>query len=265
MTDHKHDDRADIFKTPQLYKGIKFYPLKIIDYIYVDKLYRLLGYPKTYFSIRNPVIYKMSYLKFLMLTIQVSDPYFENVSMEQELADFLMYVTKAENVSFDVVGNLDNINTFDYKIIIDGVSFSAGEFDEIRKLILKQSGLSVEYVEAFDEKLEESLKFLHKNQPTYSFKDKVFAFAALLRKTIDEIKDCTLYEMENILESTGSIVTFNMHTIPLTEVKEDYKLPPYIAHLDEKSRYSEILVNTDNFKKEADYFKDPKNLAKKKK
>jgi hypothetical protein len=264
VSDQKYDDRIDIFKDPQEYRGIKFYPLKIMDYEYTDSLYRLFGYPKKYFSMRDPVIYKMTYLKFLLITIQQSDPYFKDVDVGEELIDFLKYITKKNNIFLDITGTLENINTFDYKIIIDGVSFSANDFDTIREIVLRQNGISVEYIEAYDDRLEESLRFLHRGKPSYTFKDKVFSFAVLVGKTIDEIKNCTLYEMENILESVGSVIAFKMHTIPLTEVSKEYQLPSYIAHLDNKSRYDEILIGTDSFKQESDYFKSPENLSKKK-
>lgn len=254
-----YDDMKDVFKEPQEYKGISFYPLKIKDYSYINKMYMLFAFPKRAHSIKDPVLYKMSYLKFLLLIIGRS---FDDGEIEKDLVDCLKYITHAD-VEIDTYGDTKHLDTFDFKVIIDGVSFPANEFDNIRSIILKQNGTSVEYVEDYNENLEKSLRDYRKHTPSYNFKDRVLSFAVLMGKTIDEIKDCTLYEMEKLLEALGNTLEYKMQVVPLTHVSEKYKFIPYMTHFEEEDRYSGIKVDIDKFKQDSAFFKSPEELAKK--
>ena len=260
MNQVNYEDMLDKCRTDKIYKKINFYPLKIKDYEYIDKLYMLFGYPKRFLSLQDPIIYKMSYLKFLLLAVQQSDSTLKNIQVEDELINFLSHVTRAEDIYIGISGSIENLNTFDYKIVIENISFSAMEFDKIREIVLRQNGSNVEYIEEYDDRLEDDLKFIRRNHASYTFKDKVFLFASLSGKTIDEIKDCTLYEMENLIQSADGILSFQMQTIPLTNVQEDYKIKPYATHLDIGGRYDEILMDTKKFKEESDYFNPNKGL-----
>lgn len=256
-----YDDMKDVFKEPQEYKGIKFYPLKIRDYSYINKMHMLFAFPKKTHSIKDPVLYKMSYLKFLLLIMSKG---LEEGELEDDLVDCLKYITHADNVKVDTYGNLDHLETFDFKVIIDDVSFPANEFDNIRAIILRQNGTSVEYIEDYNENLERSLFEYRKRTPSYNFKDRILSFAALMGRTIGEIKDCTLYEMENLLEALGNTLEYKMQTVPLTHVSEKYKFVPYMTHFEEKDRYAGIKVNIEEFKQDSSYFKSSEEIAKKK-
>lgn len=260
MDNLPYDDMKDVFKEPQEYKGINFYPLKIKDYFYINKMYMLFAFPKRAHSIKDPVLYKMSYLKFLLLIIGRG---FDEGEIEKELISCLKYITKADNIKIDVYGDTRHLETFDFKIIIDGISFPANEFDNIRSIILKQNGTSVKYVEDYNENLEKSLRDYRKSLPLYNFKDRIFSFAALMGKTIDEIKDCTLYEMEKLLEASGNVLECKMQVVPLTHVSKEHKFISYMTHFEEEDRYSGIKVDVDKFKKDSVFFKSPEELAKK--
>lgn len=258
-----YNDIPDIFSEPQEYKGIKFYPIRIREYRWLEKMYSLLGYPKTFISSNDPNLYKMSYLKFLIFAVPQADLKMKDVSTAKELMDFLRFITRTDNISMDFSGkNTNNFNMMDYKIIIDGVSFSAGEFDDIREIILRQNGTSTKYIEEYDSKFEEKLLWFHRKAGQYNFKEKIFTFAAILGRPISEIGNITIYEMENLFESSVNLLSYSRQTIPLTSVGKDYKFISYMANLKDKGRYDDILISVEKFKKEATYFKSEKDLIK---
>jgi hypothetical protein len=259
-----YDDRHDIFKKPQTYKNIEFYPLKISEYGYIDFLNKLFMYPKRYYGMKSPEIFKISYLKFILVIIQESFAKKSGIDLEESLIEFLKHITRKKDVGieYDVRGN--SLDKVFIRISIDGEVFSESDFDIMRSLILRQNGISVEYVEEYNEGLESDLEFVNRNKEPYTYKDRVFAFAALNKKTIEEIKDCTLYEMENLLECHGGILSYGLQTIPLTEVDHDkYEFISFLVHLKDKSRYGEIVSDIDEFKKTSTLFKSDAELVKK--
>lgn len=261
-----YNETLNIFKEPQMYKGINFHPLLIKDRFHVERMERVFGYPKTYFSKKDPLLFKLSYLKYLLIIIQMSyDNRNEEIDLSEEVEILLKHITKAEDVAIEVLSMDEDFLKMILQIKIDGVSFSEEEFSDLREIILEQNGISLKYIEDYNPELEEDLKFLNRNQSQdYSFKDQVFAFAAILGKTIEEIKDCTVYEMKNLLESTTNLLMYKMQVIPLTHVGEEYKFIPYMAKIGSRGRYDSVLMDVDKFKEESSYFKSDLDIARKK-
>ena len=264
--ENTYNETLNIFKEPQTYKGVKFYPLFIKEKEQMERLDRVFGYPKTYFSQRDPLLFKLSYLKYLLLVIQTSyDNKEKNLNMAQEIEVFLQHITKTESVSIEVVGDLDDFLKMILQVKIGEVVFSEEEFSDIREIVLEQNGISLQYIEDYNPELEEDLIFMNRKQKqSFDFKDQVFAFAAIVGKTIEEIKECTVYEMKNLLESATNLLMYKMQVIPLTHVGEDYKFIPYMTKLGEQGRYENVLIDVDEFKEKTSYFKSDLEIARKK-
>jgi len=245
-----YKEGSDIFGLPQIYKGIKFHPLKIMDLEYIDKFYELFMYPKISADQQDPTIFKMSYLKFLLSILLPSiNP---GVNPGIKLRDFLEFTTK-EDVSFENTEVGDNVLI---TIYIGNSSFNEMEFSNIREIILEQNGSFIEYIEEeYNEQLEKDLKWVHRDSENYTMKDQIFLFASMYSKTIQEIADCTLFQMKYALESMSSFLEFRMQTIPLTNVSENYVVKSYIQHNDRKGRYDEVVEDKDEFIKKSPYFK----------
>ena len=257
--DQIYKKNNDIWGEPQTYKGIKFYPLKISEESQIDTFNKLFSYPKSATN-DNPVFYKMSYLKFLIYVLPyLLDKNEEGLDFGEDLKTFLAYVTKTdiEDVEFNSRNPDDKIENLIISLFIgeDSEIFTEADFNIIREIILQQNGSSVEYVEGYRPELEKDLQFAMKDIEKYNFGDQIFAFAALCGKTMEEIKDCTLFQMKNFLDSAGAIETYRMQTIPLTEVGKDYNVKHYMKNLKVRGRYDEILQTVDKFKEDTSYFK----------
>jgi len=261
--DQIYKKNADVWGLPQSYKGIKFHPLKISDEIQINEFNKLFSYPKSATN-DNPVIYKMSFLKFLIYVL----PYLlgenkENIDFREDLRIFLAYVTKTdvEDIELSSRNRDDRIDDQIENLIIslyigeDSEIFTEADFSIIRDIILQQNGSSTEYVEAYRPELEKDLQFAMRNIEKYNFSDQIFSFAALFNKTMEEIKDCTLFQMKNLLDSKGAVETYRMQTIPLTEVGKEYDVKHYMKNLKIRGRYDEILQTVDEFKEDTSYFK----------
>lgn len=234
----------DIWGFPQTYKGIKLYPLKLVDGKYHELFYRLFAYPKN--SIKDKTILKMSYLKFII---------FSNYSSDAEdncLLDFLEHITKTKNIKIESKLNdpqkgLDS-NNLVIRILIDGIEISEYEFDEMREIILEQNGLSIEYVEEYHPDLEQKLALLEGGN--LSFEDEVFTFSMLTNKTLAEISEYTLYQMQNLMERYSTMKHFELYK-PL-EVSGQITLKtgeirPYFYHRQKRGRYDSILISKNDF------------------
>ena len=249
----------DIWGQPQEYKKIKFYPLTISEESQINEFNKLFSYPKSATN-DNPVFYKMSYLKFLIYVLPyLLDENKDNMDFSEDLKTFLAYVTKTniEDIEFSSRNPDDKIENLIISLFIgeDSEIFTEADFGVIREIILQQNGSSAEYVEAYRPELEKDLQFAMRNMEKYNFSDQIFAFAALFGKTMEEIKDCTLFQMRNLLDSVGAVESYRMQTIPLTEVTKEYDVKHYIKNLKVRGRYDEILQTVDKFKEDTSYFK----------
>ena len=246
----------DIWGEPQTYKGIKFYPLKISEESEINAFNKLFSYPKSATN-DNPVFYKMSYLKFLIYVLPyLLDKNEEGLDFSEDIKTFLAYVTGTdiEDIALSSRNQEAKIENLIISLFIGEEIFTEADFDIIREIILQQNGSSVEYVEAYRPELEKDLQFAMRNMEKYNFSDQIFSFAALFGKTMEEIKDCTLFQMKNLLDSKGAIESYRMQTIPLTEVGKEYSVKHYMKNLKIRGRYDEILQTVDEFKEDTSYF-----------
>lgn len=249
----------DIWGHPQKYKEIEFYPLKISEAEYLELLYNVFAYPKNY--IPDKQILKMSYLKFILYPIQISiNP--EGNEIEINLIKFLKFVTKKENIdiSWSVLNedkiSLDNIII---KINIDGREFYEDDFDNIREIILEQNGVGIDYVEQYNPELEKKLLLMKKNEQTTNFSDEVFIFCSLMRKTINEIKDYTLFQFKSQFEHLMILKDYELYK-PLEasgqiSFKNGGEIKHYLTGSKKSNRYDSILIRKDNYLNSSDIFK----------
>ncbi len=261
-----YDENLNIFKKPQVYKGVSFYPLLIKEREQAEKLDKIFGYPKRYFSQKDPLLFKLSYLKYLLLVIQTSyESHGQDFEMATEIETFLEHITRTDNVTIEVIGGVEDIFKMILQIRIGEATFTEEEFSDIREIVLEQNGISLNYIEDYDPVLEEDLNFVNRNRKnTYDFKDQVFTFAAIVGKTIEEIENCSIYQMKNLLESATGLMMHRMQVIPLTHVGEEYEFIPYMTKLARRSRYDNVLQAVDEFKEKSSYFKSDLEIATKK-
>lgn len=252
----------DLWGYPQLYKGLKFYPIKIKDSDALEWFNKIFQYPKDY--VPEKTILKMSYLKYLLFAVQYSIDTNGN-QIQSWLTELLKYVTKSENISFRLTTlNIpvdDIIQKTGIILKINDIEFNEQEFDVIRAIILEQNGLSVEYIEEFNPQLEEYLSFLNRKFSDVTFEDEIFVFCCLMGKTVNELENYTLYQFRKHLDRL--MMTFNYQIYSPLEISGQIKaknggeiVKHYLAHIDRKSRYSEVLIEKDMFMSNHKEFED---------
>ena len=190
MEKFEYNELLDFQKLPQEYKGIKFYPLLITDENIFNEVMQTICVPKSYIK-TEPIIMKMSYLKFICLILK----------KKNSIQKILSYITRYENIRLQISlrkgANQNNLRYEDMNIslFINDVCFNEAEFDTIREIILRQNYYSTAYVEEYDPELEELLSIKHKfTGEGNSFEDKKFVLCALMNKMPEEISNLSYYQ-----------------------------------------------------------------------
>ena len=190
MEKFEYNKSLDFQKLPQEYKGIKFYPLCISEKNMFEKMLETIGIPKSYIK-TEPMIMKMSYLKFLCFLLKKRD----------DIKDVLSYITKSTDVDLEVSlrkgANINDLHYEDMNITfhINHVNFNETDFDIIREIILRQNYYSTAYIEEYDPELEELLMLKQKaSGDGNSFEDKIFVLCVLMNKMPEEIANLSYYQ-----------------------------------------------------------------------
>lgn len=250
----------DIWGLPQEYKGIKFYPIKINDTESNTLLTIIFQNPKNY--IADVQVVKMSYLKFLLFAVQ---PKFfgKGTHIYDGIIRLLKNITQIDEVSIEseVLPNInDPLVSVILKIKIGEQIFYEEDFEIIREIVLEQNGNSVEYIEEFNPIYEEYLKFVEdKDFADTTLEDQLLAFCCLIKKTIGEIKDYTIYQFKQ--HFIRAIFLLNYENLSPLEVSGQIKgktnekvVKHFLAHSKKSGRYSDVLIKKEDFEKKSELF-----------
>jgi hypothetical protein len=240
-----YEKSNDIFGYPQTYKNIQIYPILVKDKKYLDLFYKIFLYPQHTIKIKK--LLRLSYLKFYLYS-GIND------KAENDLNSFLKYATKKENIEIksrtkkNPPQDLDDIT--DTVIDIDEDTINETDFDNLREIILKQNGLSIEYVNAYDEDLESRLRSFN-NSGNFDFYDEIWTLAELMDKNPEEIANMTIFQMEEMLSRKVILEQYRM--IKPLEVSGQIKfkngggIENYLYHKKDKGRYDSILIDANQY------------------
>ena len=245
---------------PQIYKSIPFHPLRIIDFEYLPLFNSLFSYPKKSMDIKSREVFQMSYFKFILNAEASRLKRYEVNIISENLINFISFVTrielkKDENGQYNIkVVKIDiTENVYSLQLHINNVVFDETDFDNIREIIVNQNGMSVESIEDYNEDLERYLNHHNRFLENYDLNDQILFFASSLHKTVDEIKNCTIYQMKNQIGMLRDIQDYEMNVIALNLVNKEYKLPKVFEHITVSGRYDSILESVDDFKQSTNY------------
>jgi hypothetical protein len=246
-------EENDIWGLPQEYKKLKIYPIKLCDVYYKKLFYKLLTTPKSYIADRD--ILKSSYLKFIIYVIYPSLN-LDNQKAISDICDFLRYVTKAKEValSYRETGR-EGFEAVEIRIHIDNLIFTEMDFDNFREIILEQSGLSIEYIEDYNPELEVSLNFVNRNSQDIDFMDEVFTLAAIMKISIKDLADYSLFQFQVLWEKVLTLKEYDIYKPLLASGSIELKtgeLKSYIFHSHKSGRYDSIKIDADAFKKKTE-------------
>jgi len=253
-----YDITKDVYGQPQTYKGIDFFPIKVKDVETKQLLYKLFFHPKNY--IPDKVILKMSYLKFILYIV---NEWYRGTDLEMDvqsdLIKFLNNITQKNDVLYKskVIDNGSDIfNNVEVKIVIGGVEFSEQEFDNIREIVLEQSGYSLSYIEEYNPELEKRMEFFNRNVSNTDYKDEIYSFCALTGMSEDEVGEKTLYQFKSRFEREILVKEYELFKplevsgqVSSKSGKEIFK--HYLSHISKGGRYSAILIDKDQFLEES--------------
>lgn len=245
-----YNSENDIWGEPQSYKGIKFYPIKVYETDIKRLFYRILCTPKKHLQAVEYI--KMSYLKFIIFT-GVTVFQADNKDFEKDFTNFFSDITKRPDVFIENNG----VKLF---LRFGDVRLTESDFDNVREMILIQNGLSLRYIEDYDPSLEEKLMQMIKMNGETTMEDQIFVFASLLKKTLPEIRDYTMFQFKHHLSRLSALQDYNMYR-PLEasgQIKLDNgaKIQGYHSLPLHEGRYDGILINKDAFIKQTGFLKD---------
>jgi len=254
----------DIWGFPQIYKTIEFFPLKLKDVEYGILFNKIFHYPKN--SIPDKQVLKMSYLKYVLhLVQQTINP--NGTEIYDGLLNFLKYVTRNNDIKIEhTVSNDPNIDIFDkikINIKIGGIDFTEYDFDIIRAIVLEQNGLGIDFIEQYNPELEEYLLAMNQSYSDLTLEDEIFIFCSLMKKTLKEVEDYTLYQFRRHFERILSLSNYELYS-PLEVLGQISSknggrlIKDYLYHTEETiNRYGSILIDKDKYIKSNPHLFDP--------
>lgn len=273
-----YDEQNDITGLPQTYKNIIIKPLLLSDYKYYRTINTHLSICKDY--IPNRDIIKMSMLKFItyVYSVEMNEAKEEKINIIGDILALFKHVFQLST------GNIDDIdivfehrNPEDRDIISyqdinlklkmflliksgeENLLYTEKDFEEIREIILRQNGISLDYVNQFNPQLEESLLFVNKNSNYADFEEQIFSFGAYMRLEPKYVCDnFTFYQFKKYIQRINLFTEYTM--LKPLEASGQVKLKSgeishWLSHVKEKGRYDDILISKDVFVKESDIFK----------
>ncbi len=235
----------DVFGLPQVYRGIDFYPIHVGDSDATDAFYKIMTYPKN--SISDREVIRMSYFKFIIVSAK------DRLKTTNSIIDLFKHITRSDKVdvyaeSIDTTKPPSMVNST-YYIRINNVSISEWEFEDLREIILEQNGLSIEFVNDYNPELERKLNQIHLKSDM-DVEDEIFTLSVLMGKLPSELRDLTLYQLQNIFERSITLKQFDIYE-PLLKSGNikmlGGDLRHYLYHRHKKGRYDDILIQTDRF------------------
>lgn len=254
------DETACLWREPQIYKGLELHPLSIRD----RKVYGIINWLLTINkdSITDKEIIKMSYLKFLTRIFPYmikSENQSDTESFQNVLTNIKLMLSHIIRQEIELVEDLEKKKIY---IQTEEKRYTENDFNKIRKIILKQNGISLKYIEDFNPELEKALvAFQDMNgKSNLNFKDLIFILSICFQKTTNELKDVTFYEFNNYVELFRDKAHFELYKpLELSGAikfnKKSDSIGHWMKHISEKGRYDDILMSKKEFKEQNDVFK----------
>lgn len=236
----------DVFGLPQIYKNIKFYPIKISESKTLESFYTLMMYPKLFGATKE--IIKMSYIKFMI--------YKENskegvIKIQEEFEAFLSYISKTKvRLSTGIKDDtkpksLENVYV---NIYFGDIILNEWDFEEAREFILKQNTFSAEWVNQYHPELEQKLQKIYEKNPI-NLEDQVFTIIATRGLPMLEVLNYTLYQFKGIFNRIIVKENYDLYQpLILTYGSKTGDMKHWLYHSEEENgRYGSILIPVEKF------------------
>ncbi len=255
-----YDYKLDKWGDPQSYKDVELYPIKITDEDMHNDMYSLLCRAKDVTKEKD--ILKSSYLKFLVYFVHPAyqnseDEVTRNYDVIETLMSFMSKVTQETcAVHYKYLKEVpETSNDIKFYLLVGDKKLTETDFDNIREMILYQNGTTIEYVNEYNEDLEEKMAIANRNNKSANFEEQLFSFCSAMSITIDKIRHYTFYQFLKHFERVKIKLEFELFK-PLEssgqiEIKNG-TISHWLDTLPDKGRYGSILVKKSDFEKNND-------------
>jgi hypothetical protein len=242
-----YNENLDIWGKPQKYRDINLYPILLKDNEYLELFYQLLTHPKMYIADKD--ILKTSYLKFIIYVIYPNLGFDYNKAI-YDLTSFFRYLTKDDVEFLYKETGKEGLESIEITIKIGEKNYSERDFENIREMVLQQNGLSIDYIEEYEPKLEESLNWLNRKNNDLTLQDEIFTFSVLMKIPLKEIESYTIYQFRTSFEKLLNLKEFELYKPPLITGEITLKsgeIRHFLYHSGKSGRYDSIKIDPDSF------------------
>jgi hypothetical protein len=192
-------------------------------------------------KIPDPRIIKMSYLDFLF-SIMSNEPQWYNL-----LHNLLTLTLQEQEFSF-MYSQYGNIF-----IKINSETIDGNDFENIRKIILKQNFVPVDedlYESEIEQALREAEEFVaNKGGKQATLEERIIALHCLSGRSFNEIKEYTIYQFNKILERFAIIKNYEVFSPLIAQYGKSEDIQHWLCHIEEKSKYADVIMSKEEFDK----------------
>jgi|LAHS01.1.fsa_nt_gb hypothetical protein len=256
------------FDAPIEYKGIKIYPIKVKDYYTFMDAYDILKIDKN--NIPDVDIIQMSYLQF-MYNLVVSDDiiwrtkFIEilglcfNIYYDEEKCDDkfspseILSMRTNENIfrvyinGYDFYFEIENEHKI--RIIINGVSFNASEFNDIKSLILYQNFEDYEDTimsKDFKDVVEKYYDLKSRDTVPLTLENQINVVMSSTGLSLDDVMKLSLRKLQSLFDLEINKTEYMIGRFAQAQgctAKVDHWV-----YKSKKSKYSDVFTDTDTFR-----------------
>lgn len=233
---------------PTEYKGLKIYPVKIVDSDEFYNLVECLAIPKNDFQ--EPEIIRMSYLEFLLAMAQHQEGY----EVIRKLLLLYAMIFRTDNIDIEV----DDRNMV--FMVVDGIKLHEMDFDKIKSIIGEQNLVDLED-ELMDletkNEIREAEKFLarKKKEKGANLEQQIIAYHCAMGTSYEEIMQLTIFQFHRGLVRADYIQNAQAlnqaRYSGMVEFKDEKSLPHWLDNIEEAGKHSDSIISLEEMKKKA--------------
>ncbi len=243
MAKFVYDEMADVWGDPQIYKGVRIYPLLIED---IKTLTEGIGYltvSRNRSALKNE-FQTMGYLQFLVKCVLPQTAHYAQSKEPDTFLAFLQFVCKdARSVELKHDGK-------NYYLLFDEeIKFYNSAFDKMRQIIFRQNKIDFDenMSESFAKNLEKARSILEKRRKAQAtFQDQIISYHCTTHMSYQDIRKLTFWQFRQGYNRISMIKQYEAFAALVAERgKKGTKVPGWDDRIDERPWWSSLLTDLD--------------------
>lgn len=239
------------YDEPISYKDLIIFPVKMKDYLEFHYAVNCLLVEKN--NIPDIKIISMSYLRALYyLAVNQNQPYLYMVRM-------LFCLVLRKPLDTEIKFYVDNNDKAFFEV--EGVKYSADDFDEIAKIIMEQNSIKpIDYTvqKEIRDELEKAKKYrerINKNKMC-SLEDQMICVLISTSLKLEDIYELTIRKFEKILSRVDAKLHYQIYKQAsmsgFVEFKDENAIAHWMSDLENKDPYKEEKVDMEDLSNKID-------------